>query len=151
MVLENKAIGQWYIYRRNGYREYLWPDRSIRNFMTKFTGLNDAAILKNSPGYFTTQEGAATVLCMYNKGVDVSDLITPFVGDNEFLCNFHMSPVTYKQKEYPSVEHAYQAAKAVKSKDHDKIQAAETPGKAKRLGQKIVKRTDWNKVKTEVM
>ena len=51
----------------------------------------------------------------------------------------------------PTVEHYFQAAKAAEPLDFLKIAAADTPGKAKRLGRKCKLRADWEEKKIDVM
>lgn len=53
--------------------------------------------------------------------------------------------------EYPTVEHAYQAAKTLDIHQRDQIAAAEGPGVAKSLGRSVTMRTDWNEVKLGIM
>jgi ribA/ribD-fused uncharacterized protein len=50
-----------------------------------------------------------------------------------------------------TVEHAYQGLKTLDIENRVKIFTAPTPGKAKRLGGKIVLREDWNDIKVDVM
>jgi predicted NAD-dependent protein-ADP-ribosyltransferase YbiA (DUF1768 family) len=38
-------------------------------------------------------------------------MISPFKGQYDFLSNFYLAPVLYARRPYPTVEHAYQAAK----------------------------------------
>lgn len=52
---------------------------------------------------------------------------------------------------YPSVEHAYQAAKCAHSQDQLAIRQAASAGMAKRLGKSVELRTDWSQIKLEVM
>lgn len=78
-------------------------------------------------------------------------VIDSFEGDFFFLSNFYPSPIEYNGIVYPTVEHAFQAAKAVVEHDRLKIACADTPGQAKRLGRKIYLRPDWEEVKDEVM
>jgi hypothetical protein len=80
-------------------------------------------------------------------------MIYKFEGDHRFLSNFYPVNITYEGIIYPSVEHAYVAAKT-----HDfefKKMVAKLPdyqaGKAKRLGRKVKLRPDWDKVKDEIM
>lgn len=49
------------------------------------------------------------------------------------------------------MEHAYQAAKTLDFADQEEIRATLTPGKAKRLGQDVLLRPDWEQIKLEVM
>jgi len=65
---------------------------------------------------------------------------------NFFECDFEFMGVTYK-----SVEHFFQAAKAVNIKSTQKIIDAKTPADAKSFGRAIVARKDWEDVKIDVM
>ena len=71
--------------------------------------------------------------------VNPSDVpkVAGFRGDYEFLSNFYPSPIEVDGISYPTVEHAYQAAKSISSDIRKTIAALSTPGKAKRYGQKI--------------
>ena len=62
-----------------------------------------------------------------------------------------MKPVIYNGQEYPSAEHAFQAAKTSCSKFHNWIQQVETPGEAKKLGRAAPLRKDWHNVKFNIM
>jgi ribA/ribD-fused uncharacterized protein len=70
---------------------------------------------------------------------------------HEFLSNFHSSTVWFDGQDYETVEHAYQAAKTLSEIERRAICFAETPGKAKRLGNKVTLRSDWEIVKPLVM
>lgn len=59
--------------------------------------------------------------------------IAQFQGEYRFLSNFAPCTVTYDGVEYPSVEHAYQAAKCVHPEDRAIILAGHA-GQAKRMG-----------------
>lgn len=74
-----------------------------------------------------------------------------FDGRYRFLSNYYESPFVLHGIEYQSVEHFFQAAKALSADDHDRIVAAPTPGKAKRLGKSVTLRPDWEEVKEDVM
>lgn len=78
-------------------------------------------------------------------------MIDSFSGPYEFLSNFYPCEVEYQGSYYPSVEHAYQAAKTINSHERELIRTAETPGRAKRLGNKITLRADWETIKCQVM
>lgn len=78
-------------------------------------------------------------------------MIDKFDGEYRFLSNFYPSTITYAGKHYPTVEHAFQAAKAKFPEDAEKIGLADSPGQAKRLGRKCVMRDDWEKIKFVVM
>jgi len=77
--------------------------------------------------------------------------IAHFKDDHEFLSNFYRVHVMYNELWWDTAEHAYQAAKTNRHDIIVKIGKSETPGKAKRLGQKIKLRPDWNDNKLEVM
>ena len=78
-------------------------------------------------------------------------MIDQFSNENHFLSNFYQCKVSYADIEFDSVEHAYQAAKAQDYNDMIHIQQCSTPGKAKRLGQTIKMRPDWEKIKIGIM
>ena len=78
-------------------------------------------------------------------------MIGPFDGRYSFLSNFYRSPVTLDGLEYPSVEHAYQAAKTTDPEERATVREALTPGLAKRLGRQVHLRPDWEDVKLAVM
>lgn len=77
--------------------------------------------------------------------------ITSFKGKYEFLSNFYMSPVSYGDIEYPSVEHAYQALKTLNLETRQTIANLATPGKAKKAGKSIELRPEWESIKQRVM
>lgn len=77
--------------------------------------------------------------------------ISKFSGDNRFLSNFYLCNVPYENIEYPSSEHAYQAAKCAVALNRLDIQRAPTPADAKRFGRRVKIRRDWEEVKIEIM
>lgn len=81
----------------------------------------------------------------------MSDRIETFTRDYEFLSNFYPSEITYDGILYPTVEHAYQAAKSTDISIRQKIAGAPTPGEAKKLGRSVVLRKDWEHIKEYVM
>lgn len=80
-----------------------------------------------------------------------TNVISGFTGEYRWLSNFYSAQILYRGCIYPTVEHAYQAAKCVYENDRFSIQIAKTPGEAKRLGKKIDCRANWNKKKLGVM
>lgn len=68
-----------------------------------------------------------------------------------FLSNFYSSVFTYKELFWTTTEHAFQADKTLIQSQIREIQEAKTPGKAKRLGQKVTLREDWEQIKDNVM
>lgn len=78
--------------------------------------------------------------------------IRGFRGDYEFLSNFYPSIITVDGIDYPTVEHAYQAAKTRREDLKRTIATLATPGQAKRYGRKISPLpTDWKWNKYNVM
>mgnify|MGYP003560200375 CR=1 FL=1 len=74
-------------------------------------------------------------------------MINKFDGPYAFLSNFYHSPIIYEGLEYPTVEHAFQAAKTLKMSERESIAALPTPGAAKRAGRQVSLRKDWEEVK----
>lgn len=79
------------------------------------------------------------------------DKISSFRGKYYFLSNFCDSKVFYDGVEYTSVEHAYQAAKTLDLEYRDIIRRAATPSKAKRIGQVVPVRDNWELIKVQIM
>jgi ribA/ribD-fused uncharacterized protein len=77
--------------------------------------------------------------------------IESFHGEYRFLSNFWPAIVEMDGIIYPTVEHAYQAAKTFDQSARLKIQALREPGNAKRAGRRISLRPDWEAVKLNVM
>ena len=77
--------------------------------------------------------------------------ISSFRGKHAFLSNFYPGKILFERQVYPTVEHAYQAAKTLKEGERYRIRNARTPGEAKALGKKITLRKDWDQKKLEVM
>lgn len=65
--------------------------------------------------------------------------------------NFSPARVTLDGIEYPTVEHAYQAAKTIDPTEREWVCVADRPGEAKRRGRKVTMRADWEAVKVRVM
>jgi hypothetical protein len=68
-----------------------------------------------------------------------------------FLSNFWISPFMYQNKMYRTVEHMFQAMKATNEVDHEEIRNVPNPGSAKRLGNRVTLRPDWEQIKDRVM
>ncbi len=77
--------------------------------------------------------------------------IASFTGPNRYLSNFDVSEVEFEGMKYPTVEHAFQAAKTLDSFERERVLKAPTPGQAKRIGRLVTLRSDWEDVKIEVM
>lgn len=100
----------------------------------------------------------------FNHGADV--IIDSFREEYAFLSNFYICkvaipselfgsfvPAQIQGMVFPSVEHAYQAAKCRDGKMEmvKKIQRAWSSGYAKRLGQKVDLREGWEEMKIPIM
>jgi N-glycosidase YbiA len=81
------------------------------------------------------------------------NIIDSFTGDFNFLSNFYPCQVTLDDVEYPSVEHAYQAAKTLDKKSRKPFHKRPLPSAAesKKMGRKLSIREDWESVKLQVM
>src|SRR5512146_1316947 len=81
-------------------------------------------------------------------------MIERFEGAHRFLSNFYPAPVTFEGLEFPSVEHAYQAAKATSLTVRARFSTLAVPlltaGQAKRAGRKVDLRADWEQVKLDI-
>jgi hypothetical protein len=78
-------------------------------------------------------------------------MINRFDGDYFFLSNFYPSPVTMYGEIYPTVEHAFQAAKCFSPADREAIRQASTPGIAKRMGRLATLIHDWDELRVPIM
>jgi ribA/ribD-fused uncharacterized protein len=78
-------------------------------------------------------------------------MIENFEGEYAFLSNFSPSPIVLDRITYPTVEHAFQAAKADNRLERERMASLPTPGAAKRAGRKVTLRPDWERVKVAVM
>jgi ribA/ribD-fused uncharacterized protein len=78
-------------------------------------------------------------------------MINEFRGKYRWLSNFHIINVVYDNEIYPSVEHAYQAAKTLNIDDRIRIKNCNTCGEAKRLGYTVKMRENWDQIKFDIM
>jgi N-glycosidase YbiA len=73
------------------------------------------------------------------------------------LSNFAVSPFeapdphTGQRRRYRTVEHFFQAHKAIDAAGHAAVADAPTPREAKRQGRRVALREDWEEVKQQVM
>jgi ribA/ribD-fused uncharacterized protein len=77
--------------------------------------------------------------------------ISAFRGQYDFLSNFYAADVEFEGAEYPTVEHAFQAAKSLDFAERRRVKNAKTASEAKRMGRKIKRRADWFDVSLVVM
>lgn len=78
-------------------------------------------------------------------------MINSFSGYNRFLSNFYEVDVFFDGDLYPSVEHAYQAAKTDDLEYRQLIKKALTPAKAKSIGRVVPLRDNWEFSKLDIM
>ncbi len=76
--------------------------------------------------------------------------ISSFSGTYGFLSNFYLATVVLDEIEYPTVEHAFQAAKTLAPVQREQIRLATTMN-AKRLGRRVALRSGWDGMRVEVM
>jgi len=82
----------------------------------------------------------------------LTDTIDKFDGTAfRFLSNFYPARVVYEGIEYPTSEHAYQAAKTLDIFQRQNVAMLRTPAEAKRYGKAVSMRPDWDDVKVDVM
>ena len=79
--------------------------------------------------------------------------ITEFQGTYRFLSNFWKLDrgVVLDGLLYPTVEHAYVAAKTIDPAERERVLVCEKPGQAKRLGRTFTLRDDWEEVRLGIM
>lgn len=78
-------------------------------------------------------------------------VIESFAHAYRWLSNFYPAQIEFDGQLYPTVEHAYQAAKSTNEADRQMISNCPTPGEAKRLSREIAVRSDWDSMKVSVM
>ena len=81
----------------------------------------------------------------------MAEAIKSFKGDYAFLSNFYPCTVEYEGMEYPSAEHAFQAAKTLDLEKRKSFSAYPSPAAAKRGGRRVKLRPDWEEVKIGIM
>jgi len=78
-------------------------------------------------------------------------MIDRFNGEYVFLSSFYPVLIVVDGVKYPTVEHAYQAAKTQDPLEKQMVARAGTPGRAKRMGRKLNLRPDWEEIKIDTM
>jgi N-glycosidase YbiA len=77
--------------------------------------------------------------------------ILGFFSEYQFMSNFYPSQVIYECVAYPTVEHAFQAAKTLDEQLRRWIASRKRPGEAKKEGRNLQLRKDWESVKYNIM
>lgn len=99
-------------------------------------------------GPFEEQAEANRGLAIYDHCVRMGQSIETFgkipAHVFRFLSNFWPVQVDFEGILYPSVEHAYQAAKTLDAGEREHIREAPSPGSAKQRGRKVTIRPDWD-------
>ena len=72
-------------------------------------------------------------------------------GERFFLSNFYPHPFVFQGREYPTAEHAFQAAKCVDAAEAERVRQAATPSAAKQVGRRVQLRQGWNDIRVDVM
>ena len=78
-------------------------------------------------------------------------MIDKFDGEYAFLSNFYYSPFMFQGRQYPTVEHFFQAHKAKTYEDFISVLVEPTPKGAKQVGRNIKMREDWETVRDTIM
>jgi len=78
-------------------------------------------------------------------------MINQFQGEYRFLSNFWPAKVIFNGITFPTVEHAYQAAKTTDKEEQLKIAKLPLPDQAKRAGRKVKMQPGFDKIKLKIM
>ncbi len=135
--------------------EFLSRNRDAFSFMTAPEGLDGISSSAVREGIKNGRDAVAGMLhpvvselLWQHNAPDAP--IRCFDGEFSFLSNFYEAPVTYGGLTYPTGESAYQAQKTLSEEEREKFTTV-PPGKAKRLGNKVTLRQDWDEVKLGLM
>jgi ribA/ribD-fused uncharacterized protein len=79
------------------------------------------------------------------------ETIRCFQGKYEFLSNFFVREIVYKDVRFLTTEHAFQWDKTTDPDEQRIVLAASTPGKVKRLGRQVTMRPDWAQLRFKTM
>ena len=80
--------------------------------------------------------------------------IRSFQDEYFFLSNTYPCEIEFMGDKYPSVEHAYQAAKVMDSNQEEiriKIRDSKTPRELRKLGNRCPLRNDWHNIRVGIM
>ena len=81
----------------------------------------------------------------------VTGTINRFEGLYFYLRNSAYSPITANGIIYPTVEHAFQAAKTSDNEIKAQIARMKSPGQARKRGHQLILPPDWDEVKVDIM
>lgn len=74
-------------------------------------------------------------------------MVSSFTGTYGFLSNFSQHSVFYA----PTAEHMYQSQKTLDPEEQNWVLASTSPGVAKKRGQQVTMRKDWEQIKLATM
>jgi hypothetical protein len=74
-----------------------------------------------------------------------------FFAEYRWLSNFHLCEIALQGLKYPSSEHAYQAMKTIRTMHRKMVRDAATPALAKKIGQEVPLRPDWETIRVKKM
>ncbi|MEV0948614.1 NADAR family protein [Rhodococcus sp. NPDC049939] len=74
-------------------------------------------------------------------------MIDAFVGDHGYLSNFWPAPTPYRDRIFPTSEHAFASAKTDDCDAISRILATDDPAEAKRIGRTVPLVDDWERRK----
>ena len=80
----------------------------------------------------------------------MKESIDEFIGEYRFLSNFWPCEIEFEGLYFPSVEHAYVAAKTLDPEIRKQFTSG-SPGQVKRAGRLLKLRPDWDQVRERVM
>ena len=83
--------------------------------------------------------------------IEMTDPIADFRGKYDFLSNFFDALIEMDGAEYPTNEHAFQAAKTHDYELRRRVRNAKSPSEAKQMGRKLKRREDWFDVSLQIM
>jgi ribA/ribD-fused uncharacterized protein len=78
-------------------------------------------------------------------------VINSFTKHYAFLSNFYPSPIELDGLVYPTVEHAYAAAKTLNPRQREMIRLVLKPGVAKQFGKHVDLRPNWDASRLSIM
>ncbi|KAK3908583.1 Retrovirus-related Pol polyprotein from transposon 412 [Frankliniella fusca] len=112
-------------------------------------GANQTRVPVKKIPVFCLPDGSEQVDLEYVE--NSTEPITSFIGDFDFLSNFYPVEISFEGNVWPSVEHAFQAAKTDNIKDKERIRNARSPKLAKQLGRFVNLKDNWDSLRNQVM
>ena len=82
---------------------------------------------------------------------EYEEVVSSFNDSYAFLSNFYYSQIKYEGHTFMTLEHCFQAQKAVTDQDKRVIMSAPTPEKARKLGNDMKLREDWEEVRLKIL